>query len=135
VKTRGLREGYGAFSVSIYHATFTPAYGVSFSRFCSSSTKAFLFPRLPKQAQNICFFCSDFLTVGKRDDDAHDKSVTIAFSRCCSSSFLFCEGVSESGRRMQQQQQNMDLELRKHSRAQLNWINSLTLFETHNMKM
>jgi hypothetical protein len=94
------------------------------------------FPLLPKQAQKSCFFRSDFLTVGKRDDDAHDKSVTIAFSLCCSSSFLFCEeGVSESGRRLQQQQQNMDLELKKHSRAQLNWINSLTLFETRNLKM
>jgi hypothetical protein len=106
-----------------------------FFKVLSFINKEFFFPLLPKQAQNSCFFCSDFLTVGKRDDDAHDKSVTIAFSLCCSSSFLFCEGVSESGRRLQQQQQNMDLELKKHSRAQLNWINSSTLFETHNMKM
>jgi hypothetical protein len=73
VKICGLREGYGASSVSIYHAPFSPAYGVSFSRFCSSSTKNSFFPLLPKQAQKSCFFCSVFLTVGNGDDDAMTK--------------------------------------------------------------
>jgi len=106
-----------------------------FQGFALHQQRLFFSPPPPKTSTKYLLLLFRLFNCWKRDDDAHDKSVTISFSRCCSSSFLFCEGVSESGRRLQQQQQNMDLELKKHSRAQLNWINSLTLFETHNMKM
>ncbi len=105
-----------------------------FQGFVLHQQRIFFPPSSRNKHKKAASFVQTCLTVGKRDDEMHMTKVWQLHFHCLVP-HLFCEGVSESGRRLQQQQQNMDLELKKHSRAQLNWINSLTLFETRNMKM